>query len=55
MTGAIQVLRNAMGGGGGWQDVRFPKKKTRFEDVRFNIICVTRGWVGVDFPENSVT
>ena len=27
----------------------FPEKK-RYEDVRFNIISVTRGWVGVKFP-----
>ena len=34
--------------------VRFSRKK-RYEGVRFNVICVTRGWVGVQFPENSVT
>ena len=44
--GAIQVLRNAVGGGGG---VSFPGKK-RYEGVRFNGISVTRGWVGVKFP-----
>ena len=33
-------------GGGG---VTFPGKK-RYEDVRFNVISVTRGWVGVKFP-----
>ena len=43
--GAIQVLRNGDGGGG----VRFSGKK-RYEGVRFNVICVTRGWVGVQFP-----
>ena len=43
--GAIQVLRNAIGGGG----VSFPGKK-RYEGVRFNVISVTRGWVGVKFP-----
>ena len=42
--GAIQVLRNAVGGG-----VSFPEKK-RYEGVRFNVISVTRGWVGVKFP-----
>ena len=43
--GAIQVLRNADGGGG----VRFSGKK-HYEGVRFNVISVTRGWVGVQFP-----
>ena len=46
--GAIQVLRNAYGG------VTFSGKK-RYEGVRFNVISVTRGWVGVQFPEKSVT
>ena len=27
----------------------FPKK-TRYEGVRFNVISITRGWVGVQFP-----
>ena len=40
--GAIQVLRNADGVGG----VKFSGKK-RYEGVRFNVISVTRGWVGV--------
>ena len=44
--GAIQVLRNAVGGGGG---VGIPGKK-RYEGVQFNVISVTRGWVGVKFP-----
>ena len=35
-----------MGVGG----VRFYGKK-RYEGVRFNVICVTRGWVGVQFPQ----
>ena len=43
--GAIQVLRNADGVGG----VRFSGKK-RYEGVMFNVISVTRGWVGVQFP-----
>ncbi len=43
------MLRNAVGGGG----VSFHGKK-RYEDVRFNIISVTRGWAGVEFPEKSV-
>ena len=51
--GAIQVLRNAVGGG--VRDVSFPGKK-RYEGVWFNVISVTRGWVGVQFPgKNSVT
>ena len=45
LLGAIQVLRNADGGGG----VRFSGKK-RYEGVMFNVISVTRGWVGVQFP-----
>ena len=54
------MLRNADGGGVG--GVRFSRKK-RYEGVRFNVICVTRGWVGVhvtrgwvgvQFPEKSV-
>ena len=39
------MLRNAMGVG----DASFPGKN-RCEDVRFNVISVTRGWVGVKFP-----
>ena len=49
--GAIQVLRNADGGGGGG-GVRLYGKK-RYEGVRFNVISVTRGWVGVQFPEKK--
>ena len=37
------------GGGGVWGGVSFPGKK-RYEDVQFNVISVTRGWVGVKFP-----
>ena len=40
------MLRNAMGGGGG---VQLSRKKKRYEGVRFNVISVTRGWVGVKF------
>ena len=43
------VTQMGVGGGG----VRFSGKK-RFEGVRFNVICITRGWVGVQFPEKSV-
>ena len=42
------MLRNAVGGGGGG-GVSFPGKK-RYEGVRFNVISVTRRWVGVKFP-----
>ena len=39
------LLRNAMGVG----CVSIPGKK-RYKGVRFNVISVTRGWVGVKFP-----
>ena len=42
------MLRNAVGGGGGGC-ASFPGKK-RYEGVRFNVISVTRGWVGFKFP-----
>ena len=45
--GAIQVLRNLVGGG--WVGLSFPGKK-RYEGVQFNVISVTKGWVGVKFP-----
>ena len=32
--------------------VNFSGKK-RYEGVRFNVIIVTRGWVGVQFPEKK--
>ena len=41
------MLHNAVG-------VNFSGKK-RYEGVTFNVISVTRGWVGVNFPEKSVT
>ena len=41
--GAIQELRNA--GGVGWDRFFFKKRP---EDVRFNVISVTRGWVWVN-------
>ena len=47
--GAIQVLRNAVGGG-----CQISWKK-RYGGVRFNIISITRGWVGVKSPGKSVT
>ena len=43
--GTIQVLRNADGGG-----VSNISRKKRYEGVRINVIFVTRGWVGVQFP-----
>ena len=46
MYGAIQVLRNADGGGGVWFS-----GKQRYEGVMFNVISVMRGWVGVQFSE----
>ena len=42
--GAIQVLCNADGGGG----CQIFQEKC-YEGVRFNVISVTRGWVGVKF------
>ena len=42
------MLRNAVGGG--WCQI-FGKKG--YEGVRFNVISVTRGWVGVQFPEKK--
>ena len=45
---AIQVLRNSDGGG---RCQIFRKK--RYEGVRFNVISVMRGWVGVQFPGNK--
>ena len=46
--GAIQVLRNADGVGG----VRFSGKKL-YEGVRFNVIGVTSGWVGVQISRKK--
>ena len=40
------VMQMGMGG------VRFSGKK-RYEDARCNVIRVTRGWVGVQFPEKK--
>ena len=41
-------------GGGGGGVSAFPEK-THYKDVRFNVISVTWCWVGVKFPEKSVT
>ena len=40
------MLCNADGGGGG----NIFRKK-RYEGVMFNVISITKGWVGVQFPE----
>ena len=45
------MLRNADGGVGGGGCQIFRKK--RYECVRCNVIIVTRGWVGVQFPEKK--
>ena len=37
---------------GGWVGVNFSGKK-HYEGVRCNDISVTRGWVGVQFPEEE--
>ena len=42
------VTQMGVGGGG----VRFSGKKC-YEGVRFNVISITRGWVGVQFPEKK--
>ena len=39
-------------GGGGGGGITFSGEK-RYEGVRFNVISVTRGWVGVQFPEEE--
>ena len=46
---AIQVLRNTDGGGG----VKFYGKKC-YKGVRFNVISITREWVGSNFQKKSV-
>ena len=48
--GPFKCYVTQMGVGG----VRFSGKK-RYEGVRFNVICVTRGWVGSNFQKKSVT
>ena len=49
-AGPFKCYVTQLGVGGG---VSFHGKK-RYEDVRFNVISVTRGWVGVKFPGKSV-
>ena len=46
--GAIQLLHNAVGRGG-CVCVIFPVKK-HYECVKFNVVSIMRGWVGVKFP-----
>ena len=45
------MLRNADGGGG----VRFSGKNVMktCNSARFNVICVTWGWVWVQFPDKK--
>ena len=35
-----------------YKGVTFPEQK-HYEDVRFNVISITRGWVGIKFPEKK--
>ena len=48
--GSFKCYVMQMGVGG----VNF-SRKTRYEGVRFNVISITRGWVGSNFPEKSIT
>ena len=43
------MLHNADGGGGGGGGGKC-SQKTCYEGVRFNVISITWGWVGVQFP-----
>ena len=49
VKGAIRILHNAMGVGWG---VNFSDKKL-YKGVLFNVTSITRGWVGVTFPEKE--
>ena len=49
--GAIQVLRNAVGSG---RVSDFPEKTVTKMYVS-TLLALRRGWVGVEFPEKSVT
>ena len=44
---AIKALRNAIVGGGLGHQI---SRKNRYEGVWFNVISITRGWMGVKFP-----
>ena len=48
LRGVIEVLRNIVGGG----VVSFPEKMC-YEGVPFNVISVTRGWVGGQIPKKK--
>ena len=39
--------------GGGGEGVSTCPRKKRYKGVMFNVISVTRGWVGVQFPEEK--
>ena len=43
------MLRNADGGGG----CQIFGGEKRYKGVRYNVICITRGWVGVQFSEKK--
>ena len=45
------MLRNAVAEGG---VSNFLEKSFNYEGVRFNVISVTRGWVGDNFPEKAL-
>ena len=45
VKGPLKCYVMQMGVGG----LKFSEEK-RYEGVRFNVISVTRGWVGVQFP-----
>ena len=47
--GPFKCYVTKMGWGGGCQIFR----KKSYEGVRFDVICVMRGWVGVQFPEKK--
>ena len=44
------MLHNTVGG----ERVSDFPEKMRYEDVRFNIISIMRGWVGVIFTEKKL-
>ena len=50
-NGAFQALRNAVGEGVGCQI----SHKKRYEGVMFNVISITRVWVGVKYPGNCLS
>ena len=46
------MLHNAVRVGGGVGGCQISNEK-RYEDVRFNVSSVTRGWLGIEFPEKK--